>query len=286
MKDTLNQISKLFSIELSDHQQGYPFFVATISNKNIYANKEVSKEVIETIKQILVTLSSDAVSASLFEKVLKGEGNAIALDERYNEKSWVLVQLPYSKSLYDLIVQIIIPPYELAVFSSHCYLLIQSKDYMEVLEGLVSMIESELMLKIQLYYSDPIVDLKEIYQQKQSLNRLEKIAHNYSIYTPLVHRKMMLFPLLVESMPEEIYDTNLEYFTPKQYELLQEEETIKTIKTFLANNLSVAETSRKLYIHRNTLIYRLDKYKSALGLDIRLFEDAMKLAFYLFLTKQ
>ncbi len=54
-----------------------------------------------------------------------------------------------------------------------------------------------------------------------------------------------------------------------------EEETLATINKFFENNLNVSETSRQLYIHRNTLVYRLDKLQKSTGLDLRVFEDAI-----------
>lgn len=54
-----------------------------------------------------------------------------------------------------------------------------------------------------------------------------------------------------------------------------DEETLHTIRTFFDSNLSIAETARKLFLHRNTLIYRLDKLKKMTGLDIRNFQDAV-----------
>ena len=54
-----------------------------------------------------------------------------------------------------------------------------------------------------------------------------------------------------------------------------DEETLTTINKFFENNLNVSETSRQLFIHRNTLVYRIEKLQKATGLDIRTFEDAM-----------
>jgi carbohydrate diacid regulator len=54
-----------------------------------------------------------------------------------------------------------------------------------------------------------------------------------------------------------------------------DEETITTINKFFENNLNVSETSRQLFIHRNTLVYRLDKLQKSSGLDLRVFEDAI-----------
>lgn len=54
-----------------------------------------------------------------------------------------------------------------------------------------------------------------------------------------------------------------------------DEETLVTINKFFENSLNVSETSRQLYIHRNTLVYRLDKLQKSTGLDLRVFEDAI-----------
>ncbi|MDD6380280.1 MAG: helix-turn-helix domain-containing protein [Lachnospiraceae bacterium] len=54
-----------------------------------------------------------------------------------------------------------------------------------------------------------------------------------------------------------------------------DEETLTTINKFFENSLNVSETSRQLYIHRNTLVYRLDKIQKSTGLDLRVFDDAI-----------
>ena len=54
-----------------------------------------------------------------------------------------------------------------------------------------------------------------------------------------------------------------------------DEETLTTISKFFENSLNVSETSRQLFIHRNTLVYRLDKLQKSTGLDLRVFEDAI-----------
>ncbi len=59
--------------------------------------------------------------------------------------------------------------------------------------------------------------------------------------------------------------------TPDEFD----DETLETINMFLENNLNVSETSRKLFIHRNTLVYRLDKLQKQTGLNLRVFDDAM-----------
>ena len=64
-----------------------------------------------------------------------------------------------------------------------------------------------------------------------------------------------------------------------------DEETLTTIHKFFENNLNVSETSRQLYIHRNTLVYRLDKLQKSTGLDLRVFEDAITFKIALMVVK-
>ena len=66
---------------------------------------------------------------------------------------------------------------------------------------------------------------------------------------------------------KEIFEGN----SPEDFD----EETLSTINKFFENSLNVSETSRQLYIHRNTLVYRLDKLQKSTGLDLRIFEDAI-----------
>ena len=69
--------------------------------------------------------------------------------------------------------------------------------------------------------------------------------------------------------------------SPDQFD----EETISTINKFFENSLNVSETSRQLYIHRNTLVYRLDKLQKSTGLDLRVFEDAITFKIALMVVK-
>lgn len=78
----------------------------------------------------------------------------------------------------------------------------------------------------------------------------------YQLPVPLCEK------FLAETFPSEVLD-----------EL--DEETMTTIRQFFANSLNISETARQMYLHRNTLVYRLEKLEKTTGLDIRKFEDAM-----------
>ena len=64
-----------------------------------------------------------------------------------------------------------------------------------------------------------------------------------------------------------------------------DEEMLLTVRRFFQNSLNVSETSRQLFIHRNTLVYRLDKLQKSTGLDLRVFEDAITFKIALMVVK-
>ncbi len=83
-----------------------------------------------------------------------------------------------------------------------------------------------------------------------------------------IGRLIYQLPLpLCEMFMKEIFGGN----TPDTFD----EETLATIEKFFENNLNVSETARQLFVHRNTLVYRLEKLQKTTGLDIRVFEDAL-----------
>jgi carbohydrate diacid regulator len=80
---------------------------------------------------------------------------------------------------------------------------------------------------------------------------------------------------LIYQLPTTLCDLFLkEVFKEDSLEAL-DHETVYTIQKFFENNLNVSETARQLYVHRNTLVYRLDKIQKMTGLDIRMFDSAI-----------
>ena len=62
-------------------------------------------------------------------------------------------------------------------------------------------------------------------------------------------------------------------------EVFSDIELMETAEEFMKNSLNISETSRNMYIHRNTLIYRLDKIENETGLNLRKFSDAVAFRF-------
>ena len=86
--------------------------------------------------------------------------------------------------------------------------------------------------------------------------------------------KLVLERFLME-LPQEISAYYHSLLFNRKTQRLFNEEMLYTIEMFFKKDLNLSDTARQLYIHRNTLVYRLDKVQRQTGLDLRKFEDAV-----------
>lgn len=144
-----------------------------------------------------------------------------------------------------------------------------------VANTIVDMMNSEAMLKVRVSYGTVVQELREVSKSYKEatmamdVGRIFYAEKNVIAYSTLgIGRLIYQLPVnLCRIFIEEIFGGN------QVYDL--DEETLTTINKFFENNLNVSETSRQLFIHRNTLVCRIEKLQKATGLDIRTFEDAM-----------
>ncbi len=115
------------------------------------------------------------------------------------------------------------------------------------------------------------------YRMKDSVN-LSGNVHSFKEY---------VFTKIIEDLPKSKRNEYLDLLLDSDAEeIFTDKEMIQTAEVFLENNLNVSETSRKLFLHRNTLTYRLDKIERQTGLDIRKFSDAVTFRLITVLYKQ
>lgn len=140
---------------------------------------------------------------------------------------------------------------------------------------IVDMLNSEAMLSVKVSYGTVVNELKEVsksYKEAKMALDVGKIFYaekNIIGYEKLgIGRLIYQLPVsLCRMFMNEIFGDNL----PDKLD----EETLITIQKFFENSLNVSETARQLYIHRNTLVYRIEKLQKETGLDIRNFDDAL-----------
>ena len=158
-------------------------------------------------------------------------------------------------------------------------------DMMRIAKTVLDMLNTEAMAKVHIGVGTFVNDIKEVsksYKEAKMALEVGKIFYsekNIVAYNSLgIGRIIYQLPLpLCKMFIKEIFDNK----SPDE----MDEETLSTINKFFENSLNVSETSRQLYIHRNTLVYRLDKLQKSTGLDLRVFEDAITFKIALMVVK-
>ncbi len=136
-------------------------------------------------------------------------------------------------------------------------------------------VQKEGRFKIRIAYGTTVEEIKDVsrsYKEARMALDVGKIffeERDIIAYSSLgIGRLIYQLPIpLCRMFIKEIFSGR----SPEEFD----EETLATINKFFENSLNVSETSRQLYIHRNTLVYRLDKLQKTTGLDLRIFEDAI-----------
>ena len=147
------------------------------------------------------------------------------------------------------------------------------------------MLNVEAMSQVRVSYGNIIHEIKDVsrsYKEAKMALEVGKIFYADKIIVPYnnlgIGRLIYQLPIpLCKMFIREIFDGK----SPDDFD----EETLTTINKFFENSLNVSETSRQLYIHRNTLVYRLDKLQKSTGLDLRVFEDAITFKIALMVVK-
>lgn len=152
---------------------------------------------------------------------------------------------------------------------------ISTEDIHQIACTIVDTLNTEALAHVQLAYSDILNSLTELsvaYQQVSLALKVGKLF--YSEQTIFPHNRLGI-GRLIHQLPQTLCEDFLsEIFGNRQPEYF-DTETLLAVDKFFQNNLNIAETSRQLHMHRNTLIYRLDQIEKKTGLDLRQFEDAM-----------
>lgn len=152
-------------------------------------------------------------------------------------------------------------------------------------EVIVDMLKTEAMTQVRVAFGTIVGEIKEVsrsYKEAKMAMDIGKIFYPenaIAAYNRLgIGRLIYQLPLpLCKMFIREIFDGR----SPDEFD----EETLTTINKFFENSLNVSETSRQLYIHRNTLVYRLDKLQKSTNLDLRVFEDAITFKIALMVVK-
>lgn len=166
---------------------------------------------------------------------------------------------------------------------------LREKESIEEIEKIAKMIEdtlsSESIGKVYISIGTIVSDLKDVSRSYKEAKMALEVGKIFETDKFIVNYERLGIGRLIYQLPlplckmyikEVLHGLTMDDF---------DDETLVTVNKFFENNLNVSETSRQLYIHRNTLVYRLDKLQKMTGLDLRNFDDAIIFKITLMVSK-
>lgn len=136
-------------------------------------------------------------------------------------------------------------------------------------------LNAEAMISVRVSYGSPVSSLSKLSQSYKEAQLAMNVGRIFYPDRHVISYGKLGIGRLIYQLPPSLCEVFLnETFDHDVFAEL-DEETLTTIRHFFNNNLNISETARQLYIHRNTLVYRLEKLQKSCGLDIRKFDEAM-----------
>ena len=152
---------------------------------------------------------------------------------------------------------------------------IDPKDLESLAHSIADALSSEFYISCQVGIGTAVVGIKDLSRSLKEAQVALEVGKVFDTEKDIISYDNLGIARLIYQLPTTLCEMFLnEVFKKNSIDSL-DQETLYTINKFFENNLNVSETSRKLFVHRNTLVYRLEKIKKITGLDLREFDDAI-----------
>ena len=152
---------------------------------------------------------------------------------------------------------------------------IETKDLEKLARSIVDTLSSEFYTHAVVGIGTVVTGIKDLARSFKEAQVALEVGKVFDTDKPIITYDHLGIARLIYQLPNTLCEMFLkEIFKKGSIESL-DQETLFTIQRFFENNLNVSETSRKLFVHRNTLVYRLEKIKKLTGLDLREFDHAI-----------
>ena len=156
----------------------------------------------------------------------------------------------------------------------------ENEGYEEIEEAAktaVDMLNMEAMVKVRGSYGTIVDELRELSRSYKEARMAMDVGRIFYAGKRVTSYNELGIGRLIYQLPPNLCRMFIREIFEKEEMVEFDQEIRTTINTFFDNNLNVSETARQLFVHRNTLVYRIEKLQKSTGLDIRNFEDAMTL---------
>lgn len=156
------------------------------------------------------------------------------------------------------------------VSSYHAY-----EEVEQTAQVIVDMLNAEAMLKAKVAYGTIVSELKEVSKTYKEAKMALDVGKIFYGEKPITAYNTLGIGRLIYQLPVNLCRIFIKEVFGDHIPEELDDEMLTTVQKFFDNNLNVSETSRQLFVHRNTLVYRIEKLHQATGLDIRTFDDAL-----------
>ena len=151
----------------------------------------------------------------------------------------------------------------------------EKEDLLKIARQIEQTLHTELFIKTMIGIGTVASHLRELADSYKEAQVAIEVGKVFDTEKTIINYENLGIGRLIYQLPTTLCEIFLsEVFKKNSIDAL-DQETLFTINKFFENNLNVSETSRKLFVHRNTLVYRLEKIKKLTGLDLREFDDAI-----------
>lgn len=156
--------------------------------------------------------------------------------------------------------------------------LAQGEDYEAVEHAantIVDMMNTEAMMNVRVAYGTIVQELKDVSKSYKEASMALDVGKIFYVEKKVNAYGRLGIGRLIYQLPVNLCKVYIDEIFGDTDPSDFDEETLTTVNKFFENNLNVSETSRQLFVHRNTLVYRLEKLEKTTGLDVRTFDDAL-----------
>lgn len=142
---------------------------------------------------------------------------------------------------------------------------------------IMDMINAEAMINVRVAFGTTVHELKDVSKSYKEAKMASDVGKIFYPEKQIISYRLLGIGRLIYQLPVNLCRMYIHEIFGERIPEELDDETLMTVEKFFENNLNVSETSRQLFIHRNTLVYRIEKLQKATGLDIRVFDDALTL---------
>lgn len=151
----------------------------------------------------------------------------------------------------------------------------KDKDIQHMAEIIVDTLNMEAMASVLVGYGTVVGELSELVRSYREAKMALEVGRSFHAKKVVLAYKELGIGRLIHQLSDELCEEFLHEILGNEGLSQFDDDTMQAAYKFFENDLNISRTARELYVHRNTLSYRLEKIQSQTGLDIRIFEDAI-----------